>query len=46
MLTPKKLICTYASDMARPVLSHDYVLIGPYYLIVTWNEALIISLSR
>ena len=23
ILTPKKLICTYASDMACPVLSHD-----------------------
>ena len=43
MLTPNKLICAYASDMARPVLSRDHVLIGPYYVIVTWNQALIIS---
>ena len=43
MLTPNKLICAYASDMAHPVLSHDHVLIGPYYVIVTWNQALIIS---
>ena len=28
MLTPKRLICTYASDMARPVPSHDYVLVN------------------
>ena len=28
MLTPKRLICTYASDMARPVPSHDYVLVS------------------
>ena len=28
ILTPKRLICTYASDMARPVPSHDYVLIN------------------
>ena len=27
-LTPKRLICTYASDMARPVPSHDYVLVS------------------
>ena len=26
ILTLKRLICTYASDMARPVPSHDYVL--------------------
>ena len=28
ILTPKRLICTYASDMARPVPSHDYVLVN------------------
>ena len=28
MLTPKRLICTYAPDMARPVPSHDYVLVS------------------
>ena len=27
MLTPKRLICTNASDMACPVPSHDYVLV-------------------
>ena len=43
MLTPNKLISAYASDMAHPVLSHDHVLIGPYYVIVTWNQALIIN---
>ena len=26
--SPKRLICTYASDMARPVPSHDYVLVS------------------
>ena len=28
ILTPKRLICTYASDMTRPVPSHDYVLVN------------------
>ena len=28
MLTPKRLICTYASDMAHPVPSYDYVLVN------------------
>ena len=28
LLTPKRLICTYASDMTRPVPSHDYVLVS------------------
>ena len=28
MLTPKRLICTYVSDMAHPVPSHDYVLVN------------------
>ena len=28
ILTPKRLICIYTSDMARPVPSHDYVLIN------------------
>ena len=28
MLTPKRLICTYASDMACPVPSYDYVLVN------------------
>ena len=28
ILTPKRLICTYTSDMACPVPSHDYVLIN------------------
>ena len=28
MLTPKRLICTYASDMAHPVPSDDYVLVN------------------
>ena len=28
ILTPKRLICTYASDMAHPVPSHDYVLVS------------------
>ena len=28
ILTPKRLIRTYASDMARPVPSHDYVLVN------------------
>ena len=28
ILTPKRLICTYASDMAHPVPSHDCVLIN------------------
>ena len=28
MLAPKRLICAYASDMARPVPSHDYVLVN------------------
>ena len=28
MLTPKRLICTYASDMAHRVPSHDYVLVS------------------
>ena len=28
ILTPKRLICTYASDMARPVPNHDYVLVN------------------
>ena len=28
LLTPKSLICTYASDMAHPVPSHDYVLVS------------------
>ena len=28
ILTPKRLICTYASDMACPVSSHDYVLVN------------------
>ena len=28
ILTPKRLICSYSSDMARPVPSHDYVLVN------------------
>ena len=28
MLTPKRLICAYASDMASPVPSHEYVLVN------------------
>ena len=28
ILTTKRLICTYASDMARSVPSHDYVLVN------------------
>ena len=28
ILTPKRLICTYASDMACPVPSHNYVLVN------------------
>ena len=28
MLAPKRLICTYASDMAHPVPSHEYVLVN------------------
>ena len=28
ILTPKRLICTYALDMACPVPSHDYVLVN------------------
>ena len=28
ILTPKRLICTYASDVARPVPSHEYVLVN------------------
>ena len=28
ILTPKRLICTYASDMAHPVPSHDSVLVN------------------
>ena len=28
ILTPKRLICTCASDMAHPVPSHDYVLVN------------------
>ena len=28
ILTPKRLICTHASDAAHPVLSHDYVLVN------------------
>ena len=28
ILTPKRLICTHASDMARPVPSHNYVLVN------------------
>ena len=28
ILTPKRLICTYAYDMAHPVPSHDYVLVN------------------
>ena len=28
ILTPKRLICTYASDMAHPVPNHDYVLVN------------------
>ena len=28
ILTPKRLICTYTSDMACPVPSHDYVLVN------------------
>ena len=28
ILTPKRLICTNASDMAHPVPSHDYVLVN------------------
>ena len=28
LMTPKKLICTYASDMACPVPSHNYVLVN------------------
>ena len=28
ILTPKRLICTYASDMAHPIPSHDYVLVN------------------
>ena len=32
MLTPKRLICTYASDMACPVPSHDYVLVSRFML--------------
>ena len=28
ILTPRRLICTYASDMAHPVPSHDYVLVN------------------
>ena len=28
ILTPKRLMCTYASDMACPVPSHDYVLVN------------------
>ena len=28
ILTPKRLICTYASDMAHPVPRHDYVLVN------------------
>ena len=33
-LTPKRLICTYASDMVCPVPSHDYVLVNWSML---WN---------
>ena len=32
ILTPKRLICTYASDMAHPVPSHDYVLVNRFIL--------------
>ena len=40
ILTPKRLICTYASDMARPVPSHDNVLINRSILCnCTWNRA-------
>ena len=28
ILTPKRLMCTYASDMTCPVPSHDYVLVN------------------
>ena len=28
ILTPKRLICTHASDMVCPVPSHDYVLVN------------------
>ena len=28
ILTPKRLICTYVSDMAHPVPSHDHVLVN------------------
>ena len=28
MLTPKRLLCAYASDMACPVPSHEYVLVN------------------
>ena len=28
ILTPERLICTHASDMAHPVPSHDYVLVN------------------
>ena len=28
ILTPKRLICTYTSDMAHPVPSHDHVLVN------------------
>ena len=28
ILTPKRLICTYSSDMARPVPNHNYVLVN------------------
>ena len=28
IMTPKRLICTYASDMAHPVPSHNYVLVN------------------
>ena len=39
ILTPKRLICTYTSDMAHPVPSHDYVLVNRSILCNCHKEA-------
>ena len=39
ILTPKRLICTYASDMAGPVPSHDYVLVNRSILCNCYMES-------
>ena len=46
ILTPKRLICTYASDMAHPVPSHDYVLVNRSILCNCHMESSLIYLLK